>query len=339
MRSVDAIMERCPLKHEIRRSLWERYARQIVKNRALRSYLTLYSPPMMDIKHFQKRGLLDLSDNVYRGVVAATPYDDAYHQAITSGRGRPELVIKADVNLLLVGARSLPRRDRQRFLERFPFEVVNLDYSDSIFWGANEHDVSLHLAALRKLVDLQRRNGADKFALFLTTTAELGTIASHFLDVLGERVATNLRFSRNFATKFHSLYQGQTPEELRNSHYDEFVPLGLAKFVTNLLTSNGFELVECETAVIQRPTKTPPRRMLHVACLVRMPPTVNLRGMGRQTHLERRIVDYLDKREKGKLIHLDEKSDSRQLKKQHGTYIEQLATDTFELQVPSPEDE
>ena len=79
--------------------------------------------------------------------------------------------------------------------------------------------------------------------------------------------------------------------------------------------------------------------MLHVACLVRMPPTVNLRGMGRQTHLERRIVDYLDKREKGKLIHLDEKSDSRQLKKQHGTYIEQLATDTFELQVPSPEDE
>jgi len=94
--------------------------------------------------------------------------------------------------------------------------------------------------------------------------------------------------------------------------------------------------MECETAVIQRPSS---HRILHVACRVRKPRDVSLRGMGRQTHLERKIVKYLDKRKSGKLIQLDEATDRKRLKRQHGTYVQNLSADTFELQVPSPEDE
>jgi len=234
-------MEICPLKHEIRKSLWERFARAVVGSRGLRSYLTLFSPAMMDIKHFHRCGLLDFSENVYKGVVAVTNDDDAYNEGITGGRGRPELIVAADIDRLLIDPKEVPPIDCKRFREQFPFQVVNLDYTNSIFFEAEKREVSRHLEALHKLVDLQRSNGANSFALFLTTTAEQGTIASHFLDVLGDRVATNLRLSRDFATRFHSTYGGQTPDQLRATHYDEFVPLGLAKFVTNLL-SDGQEI-------------------------------------------------------------------------------------------------
>ena len=53
METVDEIMARCPLKHDVRDSLWVPYARKLCGTGSLAKYLTLYSPPMMDIKHFQ----------------------------------------------------------------------------------------------------------------------------------------------------------------------------------------------------------------------------------------------------------------------------------------------
>ena len=129
MKPVDAKMETCPLKHEIRASLWERYARAVVGTGRLKSYLTLYSPAMMDIKHFHRCGLLEFR-NVYQGVVAVTNDHDAYTEAITRGRGRPKLVIPADIDDLLMNSRRLSPTNRQRFRSQFPFQVVNLDYTN-----------------------------------------------------------------------------------------------------------------------------------------------------------------------------------------------------------------
>ena len=339
MRAVDWKMQSCPLKHEVRSVLWEKYARKAAgRRRKIRRYLTLYSPAMMDIKHFRRRGLIDFSDNQYKGVVAVTNDREAYQHAVTGGEGRPELVAHADINELLAHPSRFPRY-KKRLREFFPFDVVNLDYTNSVFYREIQRDFSLHLAALSRLVDMQRRSVDGKFALLLTTLGQREEVAPHFLGDLADRVETNRETQETFRRRYSGLFEDVAARQLCEDRYDEFFPLGMVKLVADILSSNGFEILECETASIRRDRGSRSRWILHVATLAGVPQLNQiggLRGLGRQQHLERRVARYLLHREAGRLLNLSESSDEEALRQRHGPYLQELVEERFELEVPEP---
>jgi len=103
MTDIDKLMATCPLKQEVRVNLWEKYIRKI-KNANI-SYLTLFSPPLVDVKHFAKNGLISFERGVYKNVVALTLNDqESYAKLVTEGLGRPELVKIGYLHKLLQSA-------------------------------------------------------------------------------------------------------------------------------------------------------------------------------------------------------------------------------------------
>ena len=311
MISVDEKMQRCCLKHEIRRVLWEKYARAVVGNARPIKYLTLYSPAMMDIKYFERQGLIRYEKQRYVGVAAVTKDEEVYAAAIAAGAGRPEFLAMADLNDLLVRPSKRPKYSR-RFRSMFPFDVLNLDYCNSLFCRGNRHEISLQVLALDTVIGLQKQAKAKKFALLLTTRADPGQVAQHFLDDLAKRIDTNLNRNPDFKGRYDSLYAGINGGSLLKQQYEEFVPLGLVKFVGNLVSSHGFELMDCETASLVRDGELPERWILHTAFLVALP-RASLKSLGRQDYLERKVVRYLDRRIDGQLVRLAERTDSARL--------------------------
>lgn len=334
MTPVDLKMQMCCLKHEIRCALWEKYARKVVgSGRRIRRYLTLLSPAMMDVKHFHERGLIQYADGVYEGVAGIIDDPGEYARAITTGAGRPQLLVQADLNELIVQPSRYPK-DRRAFLGMFPFDVINLDYCNCLFWKRNRRDVSLHIRALERIIDRQRRTGCQRFAIFVTTLAEPEQVAEHFLCNLAERIDWNLRHNPPFATCFQRLFQSNAASGLRQQSHQEFMPVGVLKFLADLVSSVGFEVMDCETAYLFR---TSGHWILHVALLAKLPGNVSLRSIGRQAHLERNITNYLHRCIDRDLLELDERKDVPRLQRKHKKQVAKLAAIGFELPVPEPE--
>ena len=335
MRTVDEKMQKCCLKHEIRRALWERYAVAALGSRRPMKYLTLYSPAMMDIKYFERQGLIRLADGKYLGVAAVTNDDEAYAAAIEGGVGRPQFLAPADLNDLLVRPLKYPKYSAP-FRGMFPFDVMNLDYCNSLFCSGNQNEISLHVSALNKAIALQQQSGAKRFALLLTTRADPGLVAEHFLDDLADRIDSNLSRNAVFRRRYESLYTRIDGASLLAKQYDEFMPLGLVKFVGNLISSHGFELRDCEAAYLIRGQEPRERWILHTAFSVALPKST-LKSLGRPEYLERNVVRYLDRRMNGTMIRLAERADSKRLEAQHAKTVAELAAIGFELHIPEPE--
>src|SRR5207249_1282319 len=101
MKDVDRIMEECPLKHHIRVTFWARFISKLPSRPV--KYLTLYSPPIMDVKYFHSMGLLAGDEEVYPDVVGIT-YDKKAFAAANERIGqRLSLLLYGDVNKLLSG--------------------------------------------------------------------------------------------------------------------------------------------------------------------------------------------------------------------------------------------
>jgi len=317
---VDDLMATCPLKQEIRSRFWEPYVRQVAEGRPLRNYLTLYSPPMMDIKHLEAQGLLEFDGERYSGVTAVTYEDDAYEEAVGRLKGRPEQLLRGDINLLLARGSAAGAEGKQ-LVRAFPFEAINLDYTNSLFWARNKNPISVHLAALDALVDLQAKRGAGEFVLFVTSRVD--------------RVGGNQDFGR----KFQSLYAVKTGAQLRAADYEQFVSLGLMKMVVMVLASHRFFTRDCDSALLVRDGARGEEWLLHMGFVVRKGRLGDLRMLGRQDALEASIIQYLDKRLAGPHMKLVNRRDRKRLKKIHGTYVEELASMSFELPIPEPKDE
>ena len=160
--AVDDIMARCPLKHDIRDSLWVPFARRVAGAGSLSKYLTLYSPPMMDIKHFHRNRLLDYDGETYRGVVAVTYDARHFAEAMKKSAGRPALLLPGDIDQLLT-AEDTP--DAERLRSEFPFQVINLDYTNCLFGQTNPRPISEHLQAIEEIIRLQYRTSHRYFYL------------------------------------------------------------------------------------------------------------------------------------------------------------------------------
>jgi len=319
--TVDDIMARGPLKHDVRDLLWAPYARKVCATGALSKYLTLYSPPMMDIKHLHSNGLLRSDGESYQGVVAVTYDRGHYAEAMTRSGGRPALLLSGDIDCLLTQEDSA---DAKRLRGEFPFQVINLDYTNSLFGQANRRPVSAHLEAIEEIVRLQRRAHCDEFALFLTTRSEQGgrhhrsQFTRKFLLDLSQRIDANLRGNTEFAQIFQRHFGETGGRTLLAERYDSFVPLGIAKLVAGILAQHNYEIASADGRLLVRDGRSPVRSLLHLAFHVRaavLPRAAELRALGRPRafYFERTLAEFVDKIGNGSLISLKESADGQRL--------------------------
>ena len=332
-------MARDPLKHKVRSELWESYVSRITGGRPLRSYLTLYSPPMMDVKHLYRKGLVDRTSETYSGVTGVTLDEDAYAAAIDQSSHRPELLVLGDINQLLL--RKPLSAQAKQLRNAFPFQVINLDYTNHLFANVNRNPISAHLAALDEIIIRQHKQRIRQFCLFLTTRADVEytqRFAEPFLRDLTRRLNQNIDSHPNFSTGFNRSFGCQSGEALKARNYQDFVSIGLVKLVSQILQSHNYNLHRSDSALIIRDDSAQERRMLHLAFAVResrpgRARARNLHELGRPQS-QTGVLGFLRNRDTQLVLRTS--SDLASLRQEFDGYLSALAAETFELEVPKP---
>lgn len=333
---------KCPLKQEIRAALWDSYITRLTGGAALGSYLTLYTQPLIDVKHFTERGLITFDGEVYKGVVGVAYSKEAYAQSISQGQGRLELFLDGDIRAILTDRKSTPHK---LLLPKFPFEAINLDYCNSIFVATNRDPISLHVRALETLFDIQDQKGCQRFCLFVTTRAETGQFAASFLSDLEKHIDQNIMSDPTFGQRFYDTYGVNIAATLQSSSYDDFATLGLIKLIVSMLSDSLYEVTDCNAIWLIRDTQGPYEGLLHLAFFIEKQPrqspqpATRIRQYGRRRlqYQVRHLIDYMNDRATSGLRTLKESSDYEVLQEKHGEYIDRLASRTYQLKIPEPE--
>jgi len=330
----------CPLKQEIRVGLWEPFVKSLTGGRPLQNYLTLYSPSLMDVKHFTDTGLIDFDEqkNMYRGVVGVTYNYGAYAKAIKLGLGRPEMLLPGNINEILTQVKN---RCHKQLLEKFPFEAINLDYEDSIFSGSKSLPVSEYLEALDKLFDIQDKKACQRFCLFFTTRAEPGQLPHKVVSDLGQIIDQNLLISAAFGQAFNQTYSVNRGADLLDSSYDDFATLGLIKLIVRMLSDRDYEATNCSAWWLNR-DRSGGARLLHAAFIVEKsglkspPPASILRQYGSRKlgYHARHLLLYLNSRATNGLTILRESAHRVTLQAKHENDIARLLSKTYQVEVP-----
>lgn len=343
MAAVDDKMAVCPLKHEVRIELWEKYIRAVVRTGQLKRYLTLYSPPLMDVKLFAEKGLIEFNADkkLYVGVVGATYDAKAYAAAQETLGGRLDLLLDVNINDLLDKPSKYPAKAKQ-LAEKFPFDAVNLDYTNSIFHESTKEDISEHLRALDALINRQNAADAKKFALMITTRSDL-KFAEAFLADINARIDANIKTTPGFVEEFTRVFGCGNASDLAALARGKFLSIGLAKFVAAVLEDYGYRISSCDAHWLIRDAVKPVRELLHLAFLVERPPLPRAlkkpTDAGRRKHhLESEIVRFVGKHFDG-IASIKETSDFKLLNQKHGADIARLSALNFEVATPEPEPE
>ena len=258
--------------------------------------------------------------------------------------GRPGLLLNGDIDLLLTGENT---PDAKRLRAHFPFQVVNLDYTNSLFGQANKRPISEHLEAIEEVIRLQRREDCRDFALFVTTRAERSStprrnqFTPRFLRELTTRIDENLRGNPGFAKAFRRSFGDLHARRLLTDNYKAFVPLGISKLLAAILAGHNYEIIDAQGRMLVRDAKKPIRWLLHLAFHVRSavrPRAGELGQLGRARafYFERKLASFVANIGNGHLVWLREKADRSRLEATHGSYVRELASDTLDLPIPEP---
>lgn len=331
----------CPLKQEIRVGLWEPFVRSLTGGRPLQKYLTLYSPSLMDVKHFADTGLIEFDEQkqMYKGVVGVTHDTGAFAEAIKLGLGRPEVLLFGDINEILTQVEN-PRH--KQLLAKFPFEAINLDYEESIFSVRRPFPISQHVEALDKLFNIQYKKACQKFCLFFTTRAEPGRFPPRVVSDLEQIIDQNLRMSPDFGQAFNQTYSVNTGADLLGSSYDDFATLGLMKLVVSMLSDRDYEVTNCSAKWLNRDGQGGHTRLLHAAFIIEKStlqspqPAASVRQYGRRKlgYHARHLLLYLNDIVTNGLTILKESMHRATLQAKHGDDIARLLSKTYQLEVP-----
>ncbi len=337
MGSIIGLMENCPLKQDIRERLWESYIKKLGIKPI--KYLTLYCPPLTDVKHLCNKGYIKLEKCVYKGAVGITNEPQkGYSQAISEGAARLELLKEGVLHNLL------EKREKD-LIEKFPFNVINLDYSNHIYGTHNSQYISGNLHDITAIIKQQDRKERGEFILFVTTRTDKSTrdgrdFSNDFIKDLSERIRLNICENIDFKRGCRQIFGGRSPFNYVEENFNAFISIGIIKLISMCLAEKNYAIKDCDVFWLTRTKGGPPRELLHIALLVsRGKPlkcsrqTRYLWQMGTAAYIEKGATLILDKVINHNIIFLSEKADGGRLQKKYGEYIKSLKKN-FELTVP-----
>jgi hypothetical protein len=330
MAGVDSIMEVCPLKHEIRVKFWTPFIKKLRKKEV--KYLTLYSPPLMDVKYLHQCNLIPVVDGVYSSVVGVTIDKEAFSDSNTTLNYRLGLLLHDDINNLLRGTNK--SASAKQLIDKFPFDVINLDYTDALHKYKANVALSPHFDAIETI--LKKQKGYGSFILFITAYFDLSAYNKGFLDSLSNIIDQNVESTPNFLQKLQDVFNSTDSKTFFQNSASDFFSIGVLKFILLQLKDHSYDLKTAGIKWLIRDRKQPATHMLHLAFHIKdfVPPIVKARdAVGtRKNNVEHQSVDYL----RSDFPRLIESVNFADLFKIHGEEISNLHNKSFELDVPDP---
>lgn len=225
-----------PKKHYVRLEGWlpifRRYAQE--RQGAVR-YLTLCAKGAIDIRYFRSKGLLryDQAEKIYP-TVAFVEKDAQDYAIIAETLGTVMLGIKGDLEEILVRPAQNPDTSEQ-LRRSFPYDVINLDFTGEVV-RQDDPPYSQTIRAIEKVIELQRDADSGAWHMFLTFRACPQTSNHEADEELRVIMEDNLRDDRVRAAYGNRPQPGQ----LVGSQYEEFLRIGVAKFLASSASQRGY---------------------------------------------------------------------------------------------------
>lgn len=339
MGSIIGLMENCPLKQDIRERLWESYIKKLGIKPI--KYLTLYCPPLTDVKHLCNKGYIKLEKGVYKGAVGITNRPQkGYSQTISEGVGRLELLKEGIMHNLL------EKREKD-LIEKFSFDVINLDYCNHIYGRYNNQYISGNLQDIVAIIKQQDRKECGEFVLFVTTRTDKSRPGGRgfpvtFIRDLSERIGLNIDKNINFKRGYRQIFGGKSPFNIAGENFNTFISIGIIKLISMCLAKKSYAIKDCNVFWLTRTEKGPPRELLHIALLVNRGKPLKCSGqtrylwqVGTAEYIENGAAIILDRVKNSDIVFLSERADREKLQKKYGEYIKSLK-ESFELPISEP---
>src|ERR1035437_2382129 len=263
MKPVDDLMIKCPLKHEIRVTFWEPFIRKLKKNPI--TYLTLYSPPLMDVKYFFHKGLIEVNDGVFTNVVGVGIDAESEAESNAQVNYRLDLLLHGDINELL--DESTKTKKKAQLIEKFPFDVINLDYVDTLHRKNLNVELSPHINALETILSKQKNSEINQFVLFITTCVNVDHYNDILLSLLKENFDENIKNTRGFLTTLQDVCNCSTSEEYKAMNPNNYFALSLVKTLLLQLKEYNFTIEDADIRWLIRDAYKQPieKNLLHLA--------------------------------------------------------------------------
>ncbi len=197
-------------------------------------YLTLCGKQAIDVRYFAQKRVLqrNKSMNEYPGLTFIESDDEDY-AIIAETLGRVRLSVRAHLEDVLLDSNHISYGD---LVSSFPYHVLNLDFCGSIV-PKEDHPFSRTLQCIDKVVEIQAREDATRWHLFLTFRAQRSKANEEANIQLRTIVDENLH-----QDEARQAYGSRpAPRELLNSAYPEFLRISIAKFLANRAMKHSFE--------------------------------------------------------------------------------------------------
>jgi hypothetical protein len=223
-------------KHYVRLEGWlpvfQGYARQ--QNRSVR-YLTLCAKYAIDVRYFRSKGVLqyDATQKIYP-TVAFVEKDAQDFAIIAETLGTTKLGIKGDLEEILVRPEEHPANS-EKLRKSFPYDIINLDFTGEVT-REDDPPYSGTIRAIERIIEFQNAANCQVWHMFLTFRACPQTSnheADEELRVIVEDNLQNAGAQAAYGSR-------STPEELVRIQYEEFLRIGIAKFLASSASHRGY---------------------------------------------------------------------------------------------------
>jgi hypothetical protein len=215
--------------------------------------------------------------------------DDPLEHSVINGYDPLESPLD-DLNEAAVRTRQAAIDQRHKFIECFPFDVINLDLEEFMFKRSDPLPGKL-INAFRKLFEWQRRplrHGAnlnlDGFSLMFTTQIGPPNMSDNYLKMLYEKLDSNIGNNSSLVPILRTRTGFDDISSLQKGSFETFFKLALPKVLASILMEQDW-YIDPETSVstyeFERSAKTGPYKMLHLVMDVRrMDPPLERRAPG-----------------------------------------------------------
>ena len=252
-RRIDELMTTAT-KHYVRRQVWLPIAkaRKDVLQRPIR-YFTLTTPDLLDVRLFEREGLIGRSGRGYPGLGFCERSDKRYSDII-QGLRSCHLAYKGTFEEMAL---------QDNLLEvNFDFDVINLDFTWVPF-PENESPLDGTWGAIRRVLEVQWSNETG-FDLFLTFNGSKQGTDDNSVDQLADLLEDNLAAGRG-VTQFSSRVGHRDAKRLMSEDYLTFLSLGLPKMFVSDALQIGFRLSRRQVYRYSRVTR---KRTYHILIFV-----------------------------------------------------------------------